>query len=242
MLNRRWIGLLVGITIALVVLGVALGVTVGRVSQSTASTLTLSSSAVLSSGDLGLWHDKGKTNEVTSLQFEGFALQPPLRSLVTPEVIYVENLSTADLFLVKPCGAVVDTTTNKQIGTMDAQVYALDLFRKAKLLGNACDWPPTVKLATGDMVRAELRIDLVEGLASGDYAFQTVFEASSNVSRIAFASDRDGNAEIYVMMPTAPTRPASPTTPLSISRLLGRQMAPKSPFGPIETATPTRYT
>ena len=157
----------------LATLGVALGVTLGRVGQSAAGTLTLRSSAVLSSGDLGLWHDRGKTNVVTSLQFEGISVQPPLRSIVTPVEVFVENLSTSDLFLVKPCGDIFDSTTAALIGTMDADVHDLG----GKRLGNTCDSPPTVKLNPGNLVRAELGIDLVKGLASGDFRFDTLFEA-----------------------------------------------------------------
>ena len=128
--------------VSLAALGVALGVTLGRVGQSAAGTLTLTSSAVLSTGDLGLWHDRGKSNAVTFLHFEAIALQPPLRSIVIPVEVFVENLSTADRFLVKPCGALVDSATSTPIGTMDAVVRDLG----GKRLGNTCDSPPTVNL------------------------------------------------------------------------------------------------
>ena len=135
--------------------------------------MTLKSSAVLASGDLGLWHDQAKTEPVTSLQFEGIALQPPLRSIVTPVEVFVENPSTADLFLVKSCGPIMDITTAALIGTMDAEVHNLD----GKRLGNTCDSPPTVKLNPGTLVKATLGIDLAPGLASGDFSFDTLFEA-----------------------------------------------------------------
>ena len=71
------IGLALGITASLVALGIALGVIVTRVNQSAASTLTLSSSAVLSSADLAVWEDQQKTKPVTSLKFEAILLHPP---------------------------------------------------------------------------------------------------------------------------------------------------------------------
>ena len=61
---------------------------------------------------------------------------------------------------------------------MDAVVHTLG----GDLLGNTCDVPGTVVIASGDLVRTELRIGLVPGLASGDYPFQTVFEAVSAVA------------------------------------------------------------
>ena len=173
MKTHRSIVLILITGVFLAALGVALGVTLGRVGQSAAGTLTLRSSAVLSSGDLGLWHDQGRTQPVTSFQFEGIALQPPLRSIVTPVEVFVENLSTSDWFLVKPCGAILDVTTAALIGTIDAVVRDLGGVR----LGNTCDSPPTVKLTTGNLARAELHIDLVKGLGSGDFSFDTLFEA-----------------------------------------------------------------
>ena len=173
MAKIRWTGLVLVAIVSLAALGVALGVNLGRVGQSAAGTLTLTSSAVLSTGDLGLWHDRGKTNPVTSLHFDAIALQPPLRSIVTPVEVFVENLSTADRFLVKPCGALVGSATAALIGTMDAVVHDLG----GKRLGNTCDSPPTVKLTAGNLVRAELHIDLAPGLGSGDFSFETVFEA-----------------------------------------------------------------
>ena len=141
--------------------------------QSSASTLNLTSELVISSGDLRLWHDLERTKEATSLEFDALEIQPPLRSLTfTRTIAYIENLSTADLFLVKPCGDV-ESPVGTKIGTMDAVVH--NLF--GKRLGNTCDWPPTIKLASGDLAKASLRIDLVPGLVSGDYPFQTEFEA-----------------------------------------------------------------
>ena len=169
----RQTGTMLVIVVALAALGIALGVVLGRASRSEAGTLTLRSSAVLASGDLGLWHDRLKTNAVTSLQFEGIGVQPPLRSIVTPVEVFVENLSTSDLFLVKPCGDIFDSATAALIGTMDAEVRGLD----GKRLGNTCDSPPAVKLTPGTLVRAELHIDLAPGLGSGDFSFDTLFEA-----------------------------------------------------------------
>ena len=159
--------------ILLAVGGAVIGTMVARVGQSSASTMNLTSELVISSGDLRLWHDFEKTKEATSLEFDALEIQPPLRSLTfTRTIAFVENLSTADLFLVKPCGDV-ESPVGTKIGSMDAVVH--NLF--GKRLGNTCDWPPTIKLASGDLAKASLRIDLVPGLVSGDYPFQTEFEA-----------------------------------------------------------------
>ena len=123
MAAAKSVGVGTGIVIAL---GVLLAVAVGRVTSSSADTFSLDT--VVSSGDnLGLWHDQAGTQPVTSIQFEVADLQPPLGSADrTGTTLYVQNLSTADMFFVEPCGAVFDITTSAQIGTMDASVFALN--------------------------------------------------------------------------------------------------------------------
>ena len=187
MLKVRSIGLALGITASLVALGIALGVIVTRVNQSAASTLTLSSSAVLSSADLAIWEDDRKTKPVTSLKFEGVLVQPPLRSLGMPKAtVFIQNLSTSDdLYLIKPCQKV-DTSSGTQVGTMDSIVFNLN----KKKLGNTCDWPPTVKIIRGELVRADVRIGLDPNLASGDYNFQTVFQG---INQSAMPGDVNGD-------------------------------------------------
>ena len=66
--------------------------------------------------------------------------------------LFIENLTTGDLFLVKPCVEVVDSVSGTQVGTMDADVHALN----GERLGNTCDWPPTVVLGSGDTLRADV--------------------------------------------------------------------------------------
>ena len=196
-MGTRWlIGLALGGAIFLIAVGAAIGFSVTRVDQSAANTLTLGSSVVLSSADLGLWNDKDRKEAVTFLQFEGALLKPPLVPIVRPEVVYVENKSTADLFLVKPCGDVV-STSGANIGHMDAEVHDL----KGNRLGNTCDSPATVKLVAGDLVRSHVRIDLAAGLTSGDYSFQTVFEAVAPIDPPAGMVSwwpGDGNAQDIV--------------------------------------------
>ena len=161
-------------------LAVALASVVARVNQSAADTLDLRSSVLQASGDhLGLWHDEAKTEPVTSLQFTKLQLQPPLRPIgpdMPRATVFVENMTTGDLYLVKPCGPV-ESPPGTVIGTMDAVVHTLG----GDLLGNTCDDPRTVVIESGDLVRAELRIELIPGLASGDYPFQTGFEAVSQL-------------------------------------------------------------
>ena len=177
----RWAGFSLGAAVLLAFLGIALATILARVNQSAADTLTLRSSVLQATGDqLGLWNDQAKTNPVTSLSFKHLRIQPPLRS-IGPELpqatIFVENLTTGDLYLVQPCGPV-ESPPGTVIGTMDATVHIL----AGDLLGNTCDVPNMVVIASGDLVRAELGIELAPGLASGDYAFQTRFEAVSQVA------------------------------------------------------------
>ena len=109
--------------------------------------------------------------------------------------MFVENKTTGDLYLVQPCGAI-ESRPGTVIGTMDAVVHTLG----DEILGNTCDIPATVVITSGDLVRAELRIDLAPGLASGDYPFQTMFDVVSHVSIQPPAGmvswwPGDGNAE-----------------------------------------------
>ena len=56
-----------------------------------------------------------------------------------------------------------------------------------------------------------------------------VIPASSVNGKIAFASDRDGNREIYVMEPDGSGQTGSPPMPLTISFRPGLRMGPGSP-------------
>ena len=183
------------VAVSLAALGVALGIIAGRAGRSEASTLSLVSSIALSTGDLELWHDEAKTKPVTSLQFSGVSAKAPIRPWVEIETVFIHNLTTADLFLVHPCGGLVDSVSTTAIGTMDAAVHDL----KGNFMGNTCDFPPTVVVSADHTVRADLHIELIQGLASADYAFQTRFEANDSVSKIAFRSFRHGDYEIYLM-------------------------------------------
>ena len=175
------VGLSLLAAVLLAASGIILASIVARVNQSAADTLDLRSSVLQASGDqLGLWHDEAKTDPVTSLEFSKLQLQPPLRTIgpdMPKATVFVENKTTGDLYLVQPCGAI-ESPPGTVIGTMDAVVHTLG----GDVLGNICDLPATVGIASGDTVRAELRIDLAPGLASGDYPFQTMFDAASQVS------------------------------------------------------------
>ena len=170
-----------GTAVLLVALGLLLGTIVARINQSSADTLTLRSSVLQASGDqLGLWHDEAKTDPVTSLQFRKLQIQPPLRPIgpdMSLATVFVENMTTGDLYLVGPCGDV-ESPPGTTIGTIDTVVHNLG----DSLLGNTCDVPATVVIVSGDLVKAEVRIELAPGLASGDYSFQTMFDAVSHVA------------------------------------------------------------
>lgn len=175
MRKLRWIGVSL-VMVLLVAAGVALGVTLGRVDESAASTLTLRSSVAVPSGDsIVVWQDQGRSAQVTTLKFLGGVPQPPLRPkpFVGPVTVFIENFSTSDLVVRQPCGPVKETSSHTRIGAIDAVVYALD----GTKLGSTCDRPPMARLASGDMVRAEVRLDLDLGVGSGDYSFETLFRA-----------------------------------------------------------------
>ncbi len=69
MTKRRWIALTVGVSVFLAAFGVALLATVFQVSREVPTTLKIRSAVVISGDNLGLWHDQGKTQPVTSLEF-----------------------------------------------------------------------------------------------------------------------------------------------------------------------------
>ena len=181
MTNRWWLSLVLGTTIILVSVGAAVVLGLTLRGQSDADSVTLQSQALVTSGDLKLWSDRNRTSEVTSLRFElPPVTQPPLRLLTVPLVIqelFIENISTVDLWLRRPCGDV-ESSPGVKIGTMDVRVYELDFFGQfERFLGNSCDFPRRAKLRAGDMVRAEVRFDAITDLAPGTYNFQTVFDA-----------------------------------------------------------------
>ena len=170
-----WSGLLVLAMLA--ALGLALSIIVARINRSSADTLTLKSSVLQASGDkLGLWQDQAKTQPVTSLEFRKLQVQPPLRPLGPgPQAtVFIENMTTGDLYLVQPCGDV-ESPPGTRIGTMDTEVRTLG----GDVFGNTCDVPV---MAPGQLLKAELKIELVPDLETGDYPFQTVFEAVSAIA------------------------------------------------------------
>ncbi len=158
--------------ILLAAAAVALALSLVQVSRSVASNLNLTSTVqVLSSGDMGLWRDINRTEELTSLDFKGVLLQPPMIPRVQTEVVFIENLSTGDLELVEPCRNV-ESPPGTKIGSMNARISDL----RGSHLGWMCD-RPGVKLLQGQMVRGTVLIELEPGLASGDYPFEAVFGA-----------------------------------------------------------------
>ena len=202
MATVRWLSFSLGAVVLLVTLGVVLASLVAKVNQFSADAVTLRSSVLQVSGDqLGLWNDQDKTDPVTSLQFKKLQIQPPLRSIgpdMSLATVFVENKTTGDLYLTQPC-ANVESPPGTVIGTMDAVVHNL----AGDLMGNTCDVPATVIVVSGDLVRTELRIELVPGLVSGDYPFQTTFEAVSHVPIVPPSGmvgwwPGDGNADDLV--------------------------------------------
>ena len=164
----------------LAALGLVVGVVVSMIDRSAADSLTLKSFVLQASGDhLGLWHDQARTQPVTSLEFRQLQVQPPLRPLgpSPTATVFIENLTTGDLYLVQPCGDI-ESPPGTKIGTMDAAVHTLG----GDLLGNSCGEPATVIMAPGLLLEAQLRLELVPGLETGDYPFQTIFAAVSAIA------------------------------------------------------------
>ena len=174
----RWAGFSLGTAVLLAFLGIALAIILARVNQSVADTMTLRSSVLQASGDqLGLWNDRAKTNPVTSLSFKHLRVQPPLRSIgpdMPQATIFVENLTTGDLYLVGPCGNAV-SPQGTILGFLDALVSG----GPNELKGSTCN---AVRLPLGQLFEVLVRIELAPGLAARDDAFQTVFEAVSQVA------------------------------------------------------------
>ena len=174
----RWAGFSLGSAVLLAILGIFLANILARVNQSVADTMTLRSSVLQASGDqLELWHDRAKTNPVTSLSFQHLRIQPPLRSIgpdMPQATIFVENVTTGDLYLVGPCGNAV-SPQGTILGFLDALVSG----GPNELKGSTCN---AVRLPPGQLFEVQVSIELAPGLAAGDYAFQTVFEAVSQVA------------------------------------------------------------
>ena len=208
MIKRWWIGPALGVAKLLLAVGVVFGVTACGSDQPEGDGLTLRPSPVVSGVELALWHDQKKTDQVAALQFQTLSAADLQVPTVEPETVFVQNLSDADTFLLKPCGDL-ESLTGTVVGFTSADVYDLD----GKLVGNTCDWPPTARLSREGMVRAEVHVDLVEGLATGDHDVRTVFEAANSASRIVFTSTRDGDAEIYVMNPDGTNQTRLTTSP-----------------------------
>ena len=116
MTKNRWVGVILGVSVFLAAFGVALALTVFQVSREVPSALRLGSAVVISGDNLALWFDKEKTKPVTSLEFVGVQLQPPLKSFSAgrPQTwIYIENKSNIDLTLIAPCGNVENPSGTK---------------------------------------------------------------------------------------------------------------------------------
>ena len=86
--------------------------------------------------------------------------------------------------LTEPCRDVYEllspTETGDKLGSMNAELRHLN----GDHLGWMCD-RPGVMLSQAQLVEARVRIDLVQGLASGDYAFETVFAGSGDAGASA---------------------------------------------------------
>ena len=174
----RWAGFSLGTAVLLAFLGIALAIILARVNQSVADTMTLRSSVLQASGDqLGLWNDRAKTNPVTSLSFKHLRVQPPLRSIgpdMPQATIFVENLTTGGPLSCRTLWECSEPPGH------DTRFPGRACLRGAhELKGSTCN---AVRLPPGQLFEVLVRIELAPGLAARDYAFQTVFEAVSQVA------------------------------------------------------------
>ena len=175
MTKNRWIGLIIGVAVFLSAFGAALAVTVFQVSREVPSTLKLGSAVVISDDNLALWHDQAKTRPVTSLEFLGIRLQPPLESIPTERpqtTIFIENKSSHPLTLISPCGDVV-SPSGARIGFLDAGLHDLPTGGDGSTCGQ------NVTLGPMEMARANVHFhDIDPDLPAGDHTFTTVFGAA----------------------------------------------------------------
>ena len=161
MTKARWIGRIFAVTVFLAAFGISLALTVFQVSREIPATITVSPVVVLSSGDLGLYHDPEGANTVTSLNFRVADFQLPLRQVVGPEIIYIRNESSVNLTLIEPCREVV--VGGQRIGFINPRLHSL---QNGDHLGSVCD--RDVGLSPGEMVSADVDIhDLGPRLAPG---------------------------------------------------------------------------
>ena len=111
---------------------------------------------------------------MTSLEFLGIQLQPPLESIPTERprtTIFIENKFNFHLTLVSPCGDVMNPS-GARIGFLDAGLHDLPNGRD----GSTCS--QNVTLGPLEMVRANVHFhDIDTGLPTGDHTFTTVFGA-----------------------------------------------------------------
>ena len=167
------IGLILIIVVSLSAFGIALAVTVFQTSRQVPSALIFSEVEVLSSSDLGLYHDREAAIPATSLQFTALNLQPPLIPRVPDETVYIRNESDPgiELTLIEPCREVRDAVSGSRIGFMNPQIFDIG----GQHRGDVCEGQ---RLAPGEMVRALVNIhDLEPGLQPGEYPFTAVFGA-----------------------------------------------------------------
>ena len=175
MSRARWLGLFLGVVAFVAAFGVALAVVV-QVSREVPSTVSLGTAVVLPDENLALWHDAERTQPVTSLEFNGVQLQPPLDGFSPPESprvdIYIENLSDIELSLIAPCDSV-HTPDGDRIGFIGAEHF--DPVTR-EFLFSACQG--TFVLAPGQMLQAVIEIHAIDpGIPPGEYSFTTVFGA-----------------------------------------------------------------
>ena len=173
----QWAALILGVSVFLGTFGVALAATVAQVTREVPSHLSFAT-VVVGEGTLGLYHDREATQAVTSLQFEGLDLQPPMRSLVRSENIYLKNESAIELTLIEPCRNVFDQDdeSGQRLGHQDVLIRDIET---NNVLANMCD--RTMVLAPESMFKLEVVLCCQIGLPPGDYSFTTVFGAIGDV-------------------------------------------------------------
>ena len=124
----RLLGLLLGVAVFLAAFGVALAVTIFQVTREVTTRLIVQDVSVLSTGDLGLYHDPAGTQPVTSMDFILVNLQP----LSSPHLLARDgHLSAArfsqpsfQVFNARNRGGIHAIKHSQIIAEPGAEVYA----------------------------------------------------------------------------------------------------------------------
>ena len=180
MSRKRWIGLILGLTVFLVAFGVALAATFFQVTRDVDSVLRFNAVEVRYSGDLGLFFDEDLTKPAEFLVFGVLDLQPPLGAArdTGRRTLFLVNNSPDELFLIEPCREVI--SNGVRVGHMSGDIFDLGGNR----LGHICD-RPSPRIPPFGVVRGEFAIfDLDPNLTPGEHPFVALFAGVGRIPEV----------------------------------------------------------